>query len=213
MLKNLSSFRSLLLFLLLIVFGFSPANAQQQGKSVLLRSEKFDNQPVLIKSVKLNNTTLSLDKSFSANDYWWKDLEIEVENISNKPVSYLDISLAIRYETKKSVELNMTFGSSDNENLLLQPQSRIVLKPNSEDSLALETFFKTKSHLNADNALLSISTVQFGKESSWKRGALFYPSKTTKGGWIKEGLKEEDFKQFVEEQKESLSLRKTNSVP
>ncbi|MGI8734822.1 MAG: hypothetical protein ACR2LM_16130 [Pyrinomonadaceae bacterium] len=79
--------------LLVLMFVLFSTVSGQQGHTKTLTVGHFKNEPVEVVSIKLCGATVTPGTAFTIGDDWTKDLEITIKNVSEQPVSYVNVLL------------------------------------------------------------------------------------------------------------------------
>jgi hypothetical protein len=64
----------------------------------LISKQTYANEPLEILSLKAGGQRVSLDSEFFANADWLKDLSLEVQNTSGKPIIAIQINLIVKVQ-------------------------------------------------------------------------------------------------------------------
>lgn len=120
--------RSLAAFLLLLTPCLA-VSAQQRKITI----NHFKDEPVEIVSVKLDGLAIQPDRSFQTSAGWTGRLEIKIKNVSEYPVSSVEVSLSIESRSeqhKAATNSNYYFGNlpCGDKIELLQPGQTATLK-------------------------------------------------------------------------------------
>ncbi len=62
----------------------------------IIKQKKIANEPVNIISIKTDSNQINFDKPFARTSEWYKGLEIKIENVSDKHISYLALDLVFK---------------------------------------------------------------------------------------------------------------------
>ncbi|MGI9107880.1 MAG: hypothetical protein ACR2G4_16720 [Pyrinomonadaceae bacterium] len=84
---------SKILMKLVGLFVFAPAFGLAQEQERAIGKISWRNEPIKIVKLKTKGKAIELGKKFSAEDDWLKGLTVTVENVSDKPISRIEISL------------------------------------------------------------------------------------------------------------------------
>lgn len=79
--------------LLVLMFVLFSTVSGQQGHTKTLTVGHFKHEPVEVVSTKLCGATVTPRTAFTIGDDWTKDLEITIKNVSEQPVSYVNVLL------------------------------------------------------------------------------------------------------------------------
>jgi hypothetical protein len=72
--------------------------SQEQRPKKLTKFSGFNNTPIRISNIRLNDQTLSLEEIFMSDDQWLKRVEFEIQNISDKNIIALELVLLVQTE-------------------------------------------------------------------------------------------------------------------
>ncbi len=67
--------------------------ATGQNQERVLKKKQWNNEPIKISKIKAKGVLLSLEEKRSDGDDWFRDLTIDVTNISNKTIVFIDLAL------------------------------------------------------------------------------------------------------------------------
>jgi hypothetical protein len=80
-----------------VVLGslFSPVFTQAQSDERVVNLYQWRNEPLKIHSIKVKGKEIKPNEKFAdEDDDWFRDLVVEVENISDKTIVYMAINLS-----------------------------------------------------------------------------------------------------------------------
>jgi len=176
---------SQLLFLIGFVSVFCVAgllirNVNSQSKEIIVEKKRKD-QPVTIVEIQTESNKSDLRKSFVKSATWYKGLEIKIENVSEKPISYLSLDLIFRRPKNiaaKSKEDSLPFGQiieyGDKDNLTevkIAPKETATI---TLDKVQYETLNSALLSLgypeNFDGVEIELKEIFFTDDSRWFKG-------------------------------------------
>ena len=114
------------LFLLLLALC-SSVSAQQRTITI----SHVKDEPVEIVGLKLKEVSIQPEVSFQAAEGWTKDLEIKIKNVSDEPISFMELILVVDSRTKPDTaafNAFYSFGAARESNVRLQPNDTVVLR-------------------------------------------------------------------------------------
>jgi hypothetical protein len=100
-----------------VVLGslFSPVFTQAQSDERVVNLYQWRNEPLKIHSIKVKGKEIKPNEKFAdEDDDWFRDLVVEVENISDKTIVYMAINLSFPKTpeiTKPPASENIWYGS------------------------------------------------------------------------------------------------------
>jgi hypothetical protein len=157
----------------------------QQAQERTVKKVKALNEPVKITKFKLKGIPRGFGQNFTDDDDWLRGMTVNVQNTSNKPIVYLEISLDFpRPETQSSdqrlpFQSSLRYGSYAVMNSPLPPGAPAPLMPNEKAELKLteqdyDSLMATLKQLDYPASLtkieLTISTVIFNDDTGWRLG-------------------------------------------
>jgi hypothetical protein len=91
--KNIQT--KILLFVIAVFcsIGIGSIKVTSQDEEIITHKKFADNEPVKLVSIKTEQKELSLEKAFPKTSDWYKGLEFEIENISDKTITFITIEL------------------------------------------------------------------------------------------------------------------------
>jgi hypothetical protein len=93
MFKCINSFSYQMTLTLLIILCFSFSVFAKSGSDRVLKPMAVGDSPVDIVGIKVKSTVVEPSHKFIAEDDWLNGLTFTIRNVSDKPISYLDIEL------------------------------------------------------------------------------------------------------------------------
>lgn len=157
----------------------------QQAQERTVKKVKAPNEPVRITKFKLKGVPRGFGQNFTDDNDWLRGLTINVKNVSNKPIVYLEITLDFpRPENQPSVQplpfrSSLQYGYAPVLNAPLSLDAPPPLMPNEKAELTLtdadyDSLIATLRHLDYPLSLkeieLTISTVIFNDDTGWRLG-------------------------------------------
>jgi hypothetical protein len=134
------------------------------------------NQPIKIHGVKINPT--------GPQTTWVDGLELQIENTSRKPISYLLLHVDLR---GTGIRVPLVFGQPPSANNgqaePLAPGAKITLKAAKALCDRLKEQARNRIPLTSDLES-NINVVVFSDRSAWKGGYMNYPDPTNSSRWI-----------------------------
>jgi hypothetical protein len=157
----------------------------QQTQERIVKKVKAPNEPVRITKFKLKGVPRGFGQNFTDDNDWLRGLTINVKNVSNKPIAYLEIVLDFpRPENQPSSQLlpfrsSLQYGYPPVLNAPLPLDAPPPLMPNEKAELSLtdanyDSLMATLKQLEYPISLkeieLTISTVIFNDNTGWRLG-------------------------------------------
>ncbi len=168
------------------------ALSQEQGPKILTKYPGFDNTPIRISNIRLNDQTLSFDEPFTSDNQWLKRIDYEIQNISDKNIIAIElvilikateranpIGLSVRYGVVDLINGNATMrgaipGLEDIGNSrvgsvpVISPNSKVILRYPNDEFDKLQNTVPSISTINS--AAVYISMVAFDNKTMWRGG-------------------------------------------
>lgn len=174
-----------LLFLIVFVTAFCVAgllirNVNSQSKEIIVEKKRVD-QPVIIAQIQTKNIKSDLRKSFAKSATWYEGLEIKIENVSEKPISYLSLELIFKISKNivaKSEEDSLPFGQTIKYGGKDNP-TEVKIAPKETATITLDkVHYETlNSYLlslgypeNFDGVEIEVKEIIFTDNSVWFKG-------------------------------------------
>jgi hypothetical protein len=164
-----------LISIALFVFGlvsvavaFNATTAQEAKQRVIVRMPVEKGEPIEITDIKVNGQSVSLNKAFSADDDWLRNLVMSVRNKSDKVISYASINLRFpRPPSSQEVPAihDMSYGNSALTTRQPSPQDPVVgISPGEivEIRLSNQQFVALRDFLSAIKYSSSIERIDLG---------------------------------------------------
>ena len=201
------SMTSLLLVVFSCLFLSRIGLSQEQESKLLTKVPGFDNTPITISNMKLNDQALSFDKSFTANEQWLKSIDFEIRNTSDKNIAALEIVLLVTLQDRpRPIGLSMRYGIVDivsrniavrgvmpglsdrgsvgkNDTPSIPPKGMVALRLAEEEFDRLRSLIPSVSIINS--AAVYISKVAFDDGTMWTGGRIFVKDGKS-NAWIPE---------------------------
>jgi len=105
----------------------SSVSAQQRTITI----SHVKDEPVEIVGLKLKEVSIQPEVSFQAAEGWTKDLEIKIKNVSDEPISFMELILVVDSRTEPDTaafNAFYSFGAARESNVRLQPNDTVVLR-------------------------------------------------------------------------------------
>jgi hypothetical protein len=167
-------------FCFVVLFAFRVASQDEE----IIVQKKTPDEPVNIISIKTDSRKINFDEPFAKTSEWYKGLEIKVENVSNKPISYLALDLVFRRPKNLEAVLpedKLPFGEiiryGDMENpsdVKIAPKDTVVIaldKPRYETLKA--NLLALGYPKNFKGVEIEVKEVLFTDNTLWNRGAWY----------------------------------------
>lgn len=176
---------SRLIFLAAISMLLIASVMAQHAQERIVKKINAPNEPVKIIKFELKGITRGFGQTFNNDDDWLRGMVVNVKNVSNKPIVYLEISLDFPRPQNQSADKELPFRSSLQYGYYAVLSSPLPadapppLMPNEKAELKLtdaeyDSLKATLGHLNYPIRLkeieLTISTVIFSDDTGWRLG-------------------------------------------
>lgn len=175
--------------ILLCVIACADASARQSGQRVISQApaEAGRRSPVEVVAVKVKGALAAPGRPFAAGDDWLSSLTFSLKNISDKPISYVEISLrfpSAAGHKAKSVQITgpIAYGcfpgypcrldTAGSSTEILPGETREVGVRDSSENLTA-TLAQLGVSLPVLSAEYDIDSVLFDADTKWSRGLLF----------------------------------------
>ncbi|HEX8144327.1 MAG TPA: hypothetical protein VF553_17130 [Pyrinomonadaceae bacterium] len=178
----------------LAVFLLPVSAFAQQKDRVLRRIERRD-EPLKILKLKVKGKQVNFNQSFITDDDWFRDLTVNVENVSDKTIMFIDLRLTFP-PTGRAVRASsdhLLYGHyppPPGETGTPHPDQP-PLKPGDTATLVLPDYEGTREFLNKTGHAQSIKEIQIGLEElvftdgiKWRAGMLMQRDPNDPNSWI-----------------------------
>jgi len=166
--------------------------AAPQGQRKVVEEAFTVNPQIRVTKLKIANTPRNFKEEFDETDDWPRRLSLEIENISAKPIVYLQINLnfpetrlsgnLMSYPIRYGVRPGYTDPSS-NQPLRLMPGDKLEISVNDHYE-KLERFLRTRHTMNQINkAQLEVGFIIFDDGTAWA-GDFLRPDPTKPGSYV-----------------------------
>lgn len=157
--------------------------------------ENLKNEPIEFVELNSNGKKFKLDEKSSQETEWLKNFTINFKNISDKPITYVNIAitfpetrasgLPMVYFIKYGVSPDVPNYSNDEPKLLL-PNETAQISLSAERYNKLTNFLATRHHAltGLTEAHLTIQSVFFNDGTNWFAGAVSRPDPNRPGKYI-----------------------------
>lgn len=140
------------------------------------------NQPIKVLEVKLGATS-----SQSKKAGWLEGLEVQIENISGKPIQYLVMHLELRAGTAARVPLTygQVFADANSGKVeAFQPGARLTLRASKIACERIEQLVASGFVPSPKEVQPNLHVVMFADKTSWMAGRLHYQDPVNPKKWI-----------------------------
>lgn len=183
---------SILIATCLLITSF----AQESERTV--KRKTWDNEPLQIQAVKINEIKVDFNQVFLANNDWFSGLTVSVKNISNKNIVF--INLAVDFPSQDGStepardhllygQVPLAPGEIDNEP---PPANQPPLPPEATATLILDSYSNTRSFLSESGQPESIKETQveiyeviYDDGTRWSGEELFRRNPDNPDEWLK----------------------------
>ncbi len=186
--------------LLLTNFVLTTAWSQNANKDAIVKKLTRPDEPVEVTNLRVKGQPINFDSTFSRDEDWVKDLTVDVKNISNRDIIYINVALDFPLDESRSriYRIALEYGH--------QPKSKgansaviTPLKPGSVATLAvrsagaedLKSTLQTKGvgeALNISKAELFTEMVFFDERTMWSMGRMLSRDPVT-NKWVATGYR------------------------
>ena len=167
-----------MVILSVVILGLTNVYAQDSKK--IVRLAPTINPQLKFSDVKIGEKSVSLDEDFDAGNNWIENLSFNLENVSDKPIVFLNVNLNFP-ETRTTGNL-MSYGKSfglrpgsklksSNEPMVLKPGETLkVVLDNEKDRIY--KFINERQPVQTIHKIeLEIGFVIFEDKTAWTAGA------------------------------------------
>ena len=178
-------------------------NQEESGdQQRLLKWHDYSNPVVRLTDVKTNGKQIQYNQRFIEGDDWWKDLTLTVENISDKPVTYIEANIKFfgkdDPDSNGQLPLNHFIGvgtPQDPETDTYDPPSESTIAPGRRADIVLREdeynnlkFILAKSNYQAKVKVVQVSVIKviFGDGKMWYHGFMFMRDPNNPSKWIRD---------------------------
>jgi hypothetical protein len=172
------------------------AATQQEGQKSV--EEAYSGNPqVKVRKIKIGDKIRNFDEKFDEKDDWPRRLALEVENISTKPITYLEVNLTFP-ETRSSGNVmaypitfgaipNLPKGKSAENTFKLMPGEKLNVSLG-EEYERLEKFLGTRQPMNQIHRVqVVMGLIGFEDGTGWSAGDFLIRNPDIPGRWINVG--------------------------
>lgn len=178
-----------------VFFLLTATFAQQNDRT--LKDKKWKNEPLEITDLKIKDKKVKFKEKFEGDDDWFRDLKVDVKNISDKTVVFIDLTLifpineAVPQDVPSSDHLLYGhYPPMPGEAFTLHPDQP-SLKPGDTATLRLKDYESTRKFLNLTGKPQSIkefeieiSEVYFDNETMWRKGSWYKRNPNAPSQWL-----------------------------
>lgn len=192
------------LFLLATIFFgslFVPVFIQAQSNERTVNLYHWRNEPLKILSIKTKGKEIKPNEKFiDESDDWFRDLTVEVENISDKTIIHVDISLKfpVTSEIKNSpAGDSIQYGSYQwlKTGKKVINQSQPPLKPGDKVTIKLTDYHDVRRLLDfvgysksLEEFRIDINSALFDDDSRWTGGIIMVRDPSNPRRWVRPEL-------------------------
>lgn len=169
---------------------FTQTKDQNERK---IKKLTFDNEPVDVISLKNSQRVLDLDKKFTQNIDWLKDLTIKFKNKSDKAITYFKVELDFP-ETKASgniMAFPLSYGFSPAASVknkkvdAIKPEEDFELTLDDKKLESLKEFIEKRHPLDSLSEIdLRIVFILFDDGTGWSSGSMMRPDPNNSNKFI-----------------------------
>lgn len=178
--KNLPLIFLIVFVLVFCIAGLLSRNVNSQSKEIVVE-KKLADQPVNIVEIQTESIKSDLRKSFAKSSKWYEGLEIKIENVSEKPISYLTLDLV--FKRPKDLKENsqkdslpfgeiIEYGDKDNPTEeKIAPKETITITLDNNHYEALDDNLLSLGYpKNFEGVEIEVKEIHFTDNSMWYRG-------------------------------------------
>lgn len=190
---NLLTILALLIAVSFLIWTVTVGQETAVSKEKLFKQRDYNpKDPVKIVNIATANNPVKLDEKFEGGSNWLRETQIQLKNVSNKEIVYIELQFNLP-ETKSSgneMSFRSQLGNMPGMPVLYSPLS---LKPGEEISFSfsqeeyqnLVDFVEYRTNISKLNRTdLKIGFVVFADASAWGTGLWFKPNPNKRGSWI-----------------------------
>lgn len=190
-----------------IFFLLTASFAQQNERT--LKNKKWKNEPLEITDLKIKEKKVKFKEKLVGNDDWYRNLKVDVKNISDKTVVFIDLSLTFPVNEAVPQDVPATdhliygqYPPMPGETATLH-LDELALKPGKMATLALKDYASTREFLNEASKPQSIKEIEIGISevvfddgTKWSRGELYKRNPNAPDEWLPARQSSNLFKQY-----------------
>lgn len=169
---------------LLVLLGFSQKQEQAQERAIDKLS--WRTEPIKILALKTKGKSIELNKKFLEDDDWLSGFTVNVQNVSSKPISRIEIDLSFprpesaAAEDKPIYRLAMVYGQEPSLNATTQEQvlpgeSVDVKLPKANLPFIKNALESLGYPVKLTRARIMIDAVTFNDGTTWDGDKILYP--------------------------------------
>lgn len=173
----------------LVLAGFlhfrNSASGQSETRS--LKQESFANEPLRINQASSSGRAINLGEKFSAPDDWLKSLSFNLTNISEQPITQVELALEFpeTAKTGQTMLYPVKFGAKTpvDRTVLISAGGDASLGITEKEFLSIKHFVEFRQPLSTINqVIVRIQQVRFADGSTWFAGNRFVPDSSSPTG-------------------------------
>jgi hypothetical protein len=171
--------------------------AQRQERAI--KKNSWKNEPIKVLSVKIKKKEIKLAEKFLEGDDWLKGLTLKVQNVSDKPITFVSLSLDFPIPEGSGIDVPSSYVFEYGRNPRIpeginlpdipQPiqlkETREIVLPDAEYANLLDFLKRTHYPNSIKNVEIVIGKVVFDDGTMWSAGVLFRRDPNDPDAWIK----------------------------
>ncbi|MDT4895696.1 MAG: hypothetical protein QOH25_773 [Acidobacteriota bacterium] len=183
----------------LLLVATSTIGLMHQRQERIIEKQSFSNEPVKITAVKTKKGAVKVGEKFNDESDWFKGLKVIVENVSDKPVTYIRVGLLFPRPNNNGTTQEYPYGESldygvdpfSPEGSEISNQAKAIA-PGKSIELVMpdEVYSGTKALLkelefpeSIKRIELTVETVGFEDGTAWSGGQLWRRDQNAPRGW------------------------------
>lgn len=150
-------------------------------------------QPIKVLDVKLNTSKSQSDESSTQKVSWLEGLEVQIENVSGKPIQYLMLHIEVPAASSAGNFVNVPIGygqapipgSKSGKFEVFQPGAKLTLKASQNSCKRIRDQFLANGVVpSLKDIRANLHLVVFQDRTAWLAGRLHYPDPSDSMHWI-----------------------------
>ncbi|HKP12507.1 MAG TPA: hypothetical protein VJZ91_10370, partial [Blastocatellia bacterium] len=153
----------------------------------------YPNEPVSINNINIKGNPVNINSHVSARHDWLKNLSFDVQNISNKPIVFVELQLLFaQTKTDKPIlAYPMQFGerprfpNQSPGQAPLMPNEKVGFSIKDDAYIKLRNFVETRTPIeNISDVQIDVVFVAFDDDTAWATGAFMHRKPEDPTRWV-----------------------------
>lgn len=190
--RLISTLSVVLLIIIAMIVPRFVGSVQQEQQERLIEKESWRNEPIKIVKLKTKGKDIELGKKFLEEDDWLRGLTANVRNITDKPISHIELHLSFLQpkgtDSEKAPEFvtSMIYGKEPSPDVEDQkwvlPGEIVEIKLLEANLPLIKTALKNLGFPEKiTHVRITVDTVTFNDGSTWANGKILYPDPDNPG--------------------------------